>query len=108
LQENPTVKTHSRSYALGRPTILLAKTLCPHGEYYLRGTVATYDGIVSIYTEPPSEKNDCHGYTVLGFVMQGRCYERTFDRFYTERRLVTLAKRFAHDVERSVREGTPL
>ena len=41
---------------------------------------------------------------MLRFVMRGLCHEQMFDRFYTPRGLVTLARRFAHEVERSIRE----
>lgn len=61
---------------------------------YLEGDVATKHGLVWCY----SENSPRFAYTRMDFVFSGRCYSRTFDKFFTKRGLAAKAKRFAEEV----------
>lgn len=59
---------------------------------WIEGHVFTPGGIVAAFSQ--------HDATSLHFVHGGRIYNRIYNRGFTERGLVTLAKRFAADVLR--------
>ena len=66
---------------------------------YRKGTVLTHHGIVEVYSMfgywPGIVKH-----TSLDMMHKGYLHTRTFNRSYSARYLVTLAKRFAEDVLR--------
>jgi hypothetical protein len=53
------------------------------------GSVVTKHGIVEVYSQKGAP------YTYIQVVIGGRLYERTINKEYTERGLVTVAARFA-------------
>lgn len=65
---------------------------------YTTGTVKTFHGIVAVYSQEPDPV------TVVEIVINGRCYRRTIEKSYSHRGLVTLAKRFAHEVAFNAKE----
>jgi hypothetical protein len=66
-----------------------------HPRGYLEGCVITKHGIVSVYCQ--SGPDEVH-HTALNFVHNGRLYSRGIDKSFTQRGLVTIANRFAHEV----------
>lgn len=57
---------------------------------YRVGWITTPDGVVGFYDQVGS-----HPFTSFTFVTRGRCHTATWERTFTDRRLKTLARRFA-------------
>ncbi len=64
-------------------------------EDYDVGEVNTPYGIISVYMQGC---DDYQQITRLDFVVDGICYTRTWDRRYSRKYVVTLAKRFAAEI----------
>jgi hypothetical protein len=62
---------------------------------WLDGEVITYHGIVSIYAQGDDEFRPS---TQLTFVWKGRMHVKSYNKRYTQRGIVTLAKRFANEI----------
>ena len=61
----------------------------------LSGLVFTKNGLVEVY----AQGDDVIGHTTYFiFVINGRCYYRNFNRKYSKRYIVTLAKRFSDEI----------
>lgn len=58
------------------------------------GHVLTPNGIVNVNSNT-YHKN---GFTSIHLMHKGKCYLRSFERYYTPRGLVTLAARFAAEI----------
>jgi hypothetical protein len=70
----------------------LTETKSTHGTYYM-GAVRTPLGYVTVYSE---EKH-----TSLSVIQNGYEVTRVYDRGYTKKGLVTLARRFIEEMEHS-------
>jgi len=63
---------------------------------YRSGVVYTKHGIVKVYTQ--WDQNPKSRFTLIEFVVGGVCYTQHYNKEYTDRYLVTLAKRFAKEM----------
>lgn len=63
---------------------------------YRQGAVLTPLGIVALYDQDHGQL----ALTRLDFVVDGRCHSATFERRFSDRYLITLARRFAEHVTR--------
>lgn len=79
------------------PRRALYTTKNPEAWTSTTGWVSTYWGIVGVHAGKDVRVPD-REYTVLTVVSGGRLYERKYWAFYTERTIVTLAKRFAAEI----------
>ena len=69
----------------------------PHGfDIAIEGDVVTRHG--NVWATSFVSSGDKHELTRMDFVFSGRCYSRTFDKFFTKRGLATKAKKFAEEV----------
>ncbi len=80
-------------------------TLAETGSACTRGTIWLPMGVVELYTQDASKKWGWPAYSRLSMIKNGVLLERTWDRRYSVRYLVTLAKRWQAD--RRVALGEP-
>ncbi len=73
------------------------ESLAETGSTYTRGTIWLPMGVVEIYTQGASKKWGWSAYSRLSMIKSGVLLERTWDRRYTVRYLVTLARRWQAD-----------
>lgn len=88
------MKVTTESWSVGKGY----STVQTHSSW-LDGDVATKHGLVWCYSQSGNP------YTRLDFVFLGRCYSRTFDRFYTKRGVAKKAKEFAEEVVKSSKKS---
>lgn len=66
------------------------------GKTFRAGYVITPHGVVGIYDQPDQERHQ--PYTRLAVAFDGRSYERSWRRTFSDRHLKTLAKAFAAEI----------
>jgi hypothetical protein len=85
-------KSRDNVMTVHEPAIWVNEMGTPECRYY-RDTVFTKQGIVAVYRQPEDPPH-----TRLHFVCQGKWYSRDIDGFYSDRRTITLARRFAEEI----------
>lgn len=67
--------------------------------HYEEGIVHTRNGIVSVYRQSVvKDRSSSRPLVMLEFCYRGRTYRRTWERFYSPRYCVTLAKHMASEI----------